>query len=116
MAIIPPAFHLTYVQNTGAAFGLFKGQQWLFLACSVVVLGWIIQAFIRQHKLPAVIEIAYALVLGGSVGNLIDRVRLGYVIDFLDFRVWPVFNIGDSAITVGVALLIWHSLFLSHTR
>ena len=49
--------------------------------------------------------------LGGAIGNLIDRARLGYVIDFLDLRVWPVFNVGDSAITIGVTLLIWHALF-----
>ncbi len=110
-AVIPPAFHLTYVQNIGAAFGLFKGQQWLFLVCSIVVSGWIIRELIRREKLVTLTATAYALVLGGAAGNLIDRVRLGYVIDFLDFRVWPVFNIGDSAITIGVALLIWHSLF-----
>ncbi len=110
-AVIPPVFYLTYVQNIGAAFGLFKGQQWLFLACSIVVSGWIIRELIRQEKLAALTAASYALVLGGAAGNLIDRVRLGFVIDFLDFRVWPVFNIGDSAITVGIALLIWHSLF-----
>ncbi len=110
-AVIPPVFHLTYVQNIGAAFGLFKGQQWLFLVCSLLVSGWIIRELVQPRKLPALTAAAYALVLGGAFGNLIDRVRLGYVIDFLDFRVWPVFNVGDSAITIGVTFLIWQALF-----
>lgn len=112
LPIIPSIFHLTYVQNTGAAFGLLKGQQWLFVACSLAVAGWIIREFLRGAHLPLVIETAYALVLGGSAGNLIDRMRLHYVIDFLDFRIWPVFNVGDSAITIGVALVVLHQLFL----
>ena len=114
--LLPPILHLTYVQNTGAAFGLFKGQQLLFIICSVVIMGWIIREFLTDAALPSVIEWGYALVLGGAAGNLIDRARLGYVIDFLDLRVWPVFNVGDSAITIGVTLLVCHALFHARER
>ena len=108
--LLPPVLSLTYVQNTGAAFGLFKGQQWLFIAISLGVMAWIVWELRLHHPMHRLVGWACGLLLGGSAGNLIDRVRSGYVIDFLDLRVWPVFNIGDSAITIGVALLLLHSL------
>ena len=114
--LLGPVLHLTYVQNTGAAFGLFKGQQLLFIVCSVAIMGWILREFLTGAGLPPVIEWGYALVLGGAAGNLIDRARLGYVIDFLDLGWWPVFNVGDSAITIGVVLLIWHAIFDARHR
>ena len=116
LPILDPTLHLTYVQNTGAAFGLFKGQQALFIVCSVLIGAWIIKAFVAGASLSLIVEWSYALVLGGAIGNLIDRARLGYVIDFIDLRVWPVFNVGDSAITIGVTLLMWHSLFGARHR
>jgi len=108
--LLPPALYLSYVQNTGAAFGLLRGQQAVFIVCSLLIMGWIIREFLAEPRLDAWTRWGYALVLGGACGNLIDRVRLGHVIDFIDLRVWPVFNVGDSAITVGVGLLIWHAL------
>ena len=110
MPLLPPVLHLTYVQNTGAAFGLFKGQQLLFIGVSVAVIAWIVWELRRGRSFGGTALWACGLILGGAIGNLIDRLRLGYVIDFLDLRVWPVFNVGDSAITVGVALLIFHSI------
>ena len=110
LPLVPRALHLTYVQNTGAAFGLFKGQHALFVLLSLAVIAWIIREFLTTRAMPGALVRGYALVLGGAAGNLIDRVRLGYVVDFIDLRVWPVFNIGDSAITIGIALLIWRSL------
>ena len=110
LPLLPPVLHLTYVQNTGAAFGLFKGQQMLFIGCSFLVIGWIVWELTAKPFRDLSSLWACALILGGAVGNLIDRLRLGYVIDFIDLRVWPVFNIGDSAITVGVALLVWQSI------
>ena len=108
---IAPFFSLTHVQNTGAAFGLFRGWAVLFVTASVVIIVWIARQLLRPGSpWSSSVLWGYGLVLGGAAGNLLDRVRLGHVIDFLDLRVWPVFNIGDSAITVGVALLILHSL------
>ena len=108
--LLPPVVFLTYVQNTGAAFGLFKGQQPLFVASSLVVIGWLSWTFLRKTPMSATTLWACALIWGGAVGNLVDRLQLGYVIDFIDLRVWPVFNVGDSAITVGVTLLFLQAI------
>ena len=109
LPLIPSVLHLTYIQNTGAAFGLFKGQQVLFIGLSILVIGWVVTELLRKPGLSDLPMWGCALILGGAAGNLIDRSRLGYVIDFIDIRVWPVFNVGDSAITIGVALLFLHS-------
>ena len=110
LPLVSGVLHLTYVQNTGAAFGLFKGQSLLFIVLSLAVIAWITREFLSRRILSRAIGWGYALVLGGAAGNLFDRARLGYVVDFIDLRVWPVFNVGDSAITVGVALLLWQSI------
>lgn len=109
--LLPSVLHLTYVQNTGAAFGLGQGQQRLFIGFSLGVIGWLCYELRRPGPLPTLLVWGSALVLGGAAGNLIDRLRWGFVVDFIDLRVWPVFNLGDSAITIGVALLLWQSLF-----
>ena len=111
--LVPHIFHLTAVRNTGIAFGLFQ-QHPAFLTAligfCVVLLCFFSLRLSRAHLLE---KAAYGLILGGAVGNLIDRVRFGWVIDFLDFRVWPVFNLADSGITVGVILFAW-KIFFSH--
>lgn len=96
---------LTYCHNTGGAFSLMPGATNFFLVTGVVVslaLLAYLPKLARQHPMPA---IAYALILGGAVGNLIDRFTYKYVIDFLDLHWWPVFNVADSGITIGVVLL-----------
>jgi len=103
--IIKNIFHLTYVTNTGSAFGLFKGINPFFILFSMIV---IIAIFLYLKKITAnekLLQLAVGLLLGGTVGNLADRLIHGHVIDFIDFRVWPVFNLGDSAITIGVSIL-----------
>ena len=107
--LIPSVLHLTYIQNHGAAFGLLQGQQVLFVGLAVLVIAWLGRELIKPSTSWAAAWGA-ALVLGGAAGNLLDRVRLSYVVDFIDVRIWPVFNLGDSAITIGVALLLWESL------
>lgn len=104
--VIKGMFHLTLVQNTGAGFGILQGMNGLLLAISTLVVG-IIAYFWRQIIMQERHHIPVALILGGAIGNLIDRGMLGYVVDFIDFRIWPVFNIADSAITVGAILLAW---------
>lgn len=106
----PPILYWTYVQNTGAAFGLFKGRQMLFVGFSLLIIGWLVWELRANRSLAPAAGWGCALVLGGAVGNLMDRLRLSYVIDFIDLRVWPVFNVGDSAITIGVALLLLSQL------
>jgi len=112
--VLPPVLNFSWVENTGVSFGLFGGGQarWGLSIFSIVVtigLGWWALKADRRLLIAAI-----GLVMGGAVGNVIDRVRFGYVVDFIDFSgtgVFPwVFNIADSAITVGVALLILDSL------
>ena len=114
--LIPRILHLTYVQNTGMAFGLFRGYPLFFALLAVVVSIWIVTELARPANPDALLAFSLAAILGGALGNLIDRLRLGYVIDFIDLRVWPVFNVADSAITIGVALLLIHALFPSRRR
>lgn len=121
---VMPYFSLTYVHNTGAAFSFLSEaggwQRWFFaglaLVISVVITVWI--ARLKSHE--TLLAVALALVLGGAVGNLIDRLAYGYVIDFLDVYVdtwhWPAFNIADSAITLGVVLMLLESFGLTHTK
>jgi signal peptidase II len=112
-----PFFKLTYVHNTGAAFSFLSEaggwQRWFFaglaLAISCVIAVWL--ARLKQHE--TLLAVALSLVLGGAIGNLIDRLAYGYVIDFLDVYYqtwhWPAFNIADSAITLGVILMLLES-------
>ena len=110
LPVISRVLHLTYVQNTGAAFGLLKHQQTLFIGTSLLIIAWLIRESLARPPQSFLVMWSYALILGGAAGNLIDRLRFGHVVDFLDFRIWPVFNVADSAITIGVTLLIWHGL------
>jgi signal peptidase II len=101
---------ITHVTNTGAAFGLFPDRGSFFVVIAVIVVAAII--FYYRH-LPAGqwwIKVSLGLQLGGALGNLLDRLRLGYVIDFIDFKIWPVFNLADSAIVIGVAILAYYLL------
>ena len=104
--IIKNIFHLTYVTNTGSAFGLFKGFNLFFVLFSIIVI-FVIFYYLRQIKeKDKMVIYSIGLLLGGTIGNLIDRIAYDAVIDFIDFRVWPVFNIADSAVTISVILLI----------
>jgi len=101
---------ITHVTNTGAAFGLFRDQGSFFIVIAVVVAAAIIFYY---RQLPAGqwwLKLSLGLQLGGAVGNLLDRLRLGYVVDFIDFKIWPVFNLADSAIVIGVAILAYYLL------
>jgi signal peptidase II len=102
---------LTYVENRGAAFGLLQDQTTFFILVGLVVIAVIVLSY-RQIKEPSwSLNLALGLQMGGALGNLVDRIRYGYVVDFFDLTVWPVFNIADSAICVGVGLLAWNMLF-----
>lgn len=113
---LEPYFRITHVFNTGAAFGLFPDGG-LFFGILAVAVGLIIIYY--NHTLPAGelgVRIALGLQMGGAFGNLIDRIRLGHVTDFLDFGPWPVFNVADTAIVAGAILLGWMVLQESRTR
>ena len=112
-----PGFNLTYVHNTGAAFSLLSEaggwQRWFFAALALIISVVLIVWLYRLKNHETLLAIALALVLGGAIGNLIDRLAYGYVIDFLDVYYqswhWPAFNIADSAISVGVFLMLLES-------
>lgn len=112
LPLLPGIFHFTYVTNTGAAFSLFTGKvewlRWLSLAVSLALVA----LALLSPTLNRWEQIGYGFILGGAMGNGIDRFRLGYVVDFLDFRLinFPVFNIADSFISIGILLLLIGSL------
>ncbi len=108
--IIEEVFHLTYILNPGAAFGMFAHNRLFFIAIAVIVIGIIIWERKEILASPWEVKAGCGLFLGGAIGNLIDRARQGLVIDFFDFRIWPVFNIADIAICIGVGLIIWNLL------
>jgi len=105
ISIISNFLYLTQMHNFGAAFSLFQGMTTLIIWLSIIVIGIILYVFDKIPRKKYVL-VSTALLLGGITGNLIDRIRFGYVIDFIDFRIWPAFNIADSAITIGVIGLI----------
>lgn len=108
--VLPPVFYLTYIMNPGAAFGILPNQKVLFITTGLLL---VIGVLVGYRKLPPekkVLRSGLGLVLGGALGNLVDRLRFGRVVDFLDFRVWPVFNLADTAIFIGVCLLAWELL------
>lgn len=118
LTLIENLFALTYVKNDGAAFGIFSGYSiHFFLGISALAIGFILYFFWTLESDRIILASALALILGGAMGNLLDRVRLGYVIDFLDlhhkFTIipfnfdWPKFNVADITILIGVGLFLW---------
>ena len=109
---------LTHITNTGAAFGLFQGQSFpLTIVALVGVVVLLVYAVLIYRRFPLLdnrlVWVSLGLILGGTVGNLIDRLRLGYVTDFIDFGFWPAFNIADSAVVVGVIIFAYSLLPLA---
>lgn len=103
-------FRITHTYNTGSAFGLFRDQNFPLILVSVVGITILVLIYRSQPRPGKVLRLSLALQLGGAVGNLLDRLRLGHVTDFLDVGSWPVFNLADSSIVVGLVMLAW--LFL----
>jgi signal peptidase II len=108
--LIKNFLNLTLVHNRGAAFGLFQNQLLLFVLISLLAIGLILYN-LRNKTNSLILKLCLSLILGGAVGNLIDRLRFGFVIDFLDLRIWPVFNIADSVITLAALVLSWELIF-----
>jgi signal peptidase II len=100
-------FNLTFITNTGAAYGLFPDRSLAFVIIAVLVSVGIVLYLRHIPQDEWLLKISLAMQLGGALGNLVDRVRLGYVVDFADFRMWPVFNFADTFIVVGVLLLAY---------
>ncbi len=120
IAIIPGFFNLTHVHNPGGAFGFLAQnsspwRHWLFLGAAVLALGMILYFHHQTPRSHTYLALVLSLIFGGAIGNLIDRVRLGEVVDFLDFYIldhhWPTFNVADSGVTVGVIIFLVHIVF-----
>lgn len=106
--LVDGVLHLTYVENTGAAFGMMKDSRWVFMvvsAAAIILLPIVIAVYRKRYPFACV---CMAMILGGGIGNMIDRVMLGYVVDFIDFRLihFAVFNGADSFVTVGEIMLV----------
>ncbi len=110
LPLLENIFHLTYVLNPGAAFGMFPHSRGFFLAvgCAALIAVWWLRREILAEPFP--VRAGTGLFLGGTLGNLWDRAQTGLVIDFFDFRIWPVFNVADIAICTGVGLILWSIL------
>ncbi len=120
VSVIPGLFNLTHVQNPGGAFGFLAGQSptlrtVVFLAASTMAALLVLYFYLTTPPSHPYLALGFALIFSGAVGNLIDRVRFGAVVDFLDFYIgrahWPAFNVADSAITIGMTIFVIHLVF-----
>ena len=118
--IIPGFFNLSHVHNPGGAFGFLARngspiRHWLFLCASMLALGLVFYIYRQTPKAFVWLRAAMAMIFGGAIGNLIDRIRFGEVVDFLDFYIgswhWPTFNLADSGVTIGVGIFLVHIVF-----
>ncbi len=110
--IIEGFFHLTYVRNMGAAFSILQNQRLFFIITTTIVVLVIFWFVITKKYSSPLVLYSLMLIAGGAIGNLIDRIRLSYVVDFFDFRVFPVFNIADMSIVCGAILLSYYYIFI----
>ena len=108
--VIPHVLWWTFVQNHRGAFGLFGSQTWLLVAMALAVLGVFWFAFKDAAAQSVLVRVAFGGIVGGAIGNIVDRFHYGYVVDFIDLHWWPVFNAADSCITVCVGVLVLSSL------
>lgn len=108
--VIPGWFNLTYVHNFGAAFSMLQNQRWLFVSVALVAVTAIV-IFRRRFAGDWLTQVSLGLVVAGTLGNMIDRIRVGYVVDFLDFHMTTIFNVADAALTVGMVFFAWQILF-----
>lgn len=113
--IIKSVLHLTYLENTGAAFGSLKNSRWVFLAVSTFAIIALVFYMFRFKPKNRVLSAGLAFIIGGGIGNMIDRIAKGYVVDFIDFRLinFAVFNVADSFVCVGAALVIIYIFFFA---
>ena len=107
--VIKNIFHITVVFNKGAAFGILQGRTTLLIYIGIIFILVFFLLMKNENKNNLCFFIASGLIIGGAVSNLCDRIFLGFVVDYIDLRIWPVFNLSDSGITVGAGLLLWQS-------
>ena len=110
--IIQDAIHFTYSENPGAAFGMLKDDRWVFMSVSIVAIAAMLFFLIKFKPTSKLECLALSLIVGGGIGNMIDRILLGYVVDFIDFRLinFAIFNLADSCVCVGSGLLVLYAI------
>lgn len=115
LPVIDGIFHLTYVENTGVAFGMFKDMRFMFIIISLIVLIVLAVYFIKSKKRTVWLQLGTAMIYGGAIGNLVERIFRGFVVDFLNFEIigFPVFNVADICVCAGAVMVLVHCLFLS---
>lgn len=116
--VIFNVFHLTYVENTGIAFGMLENKRVIFIALSLIILIVLTVYYFKTERRDVWLKLGTALIFSGSIGNLIERISKGYVVDFLDVRIlnFPVFNVADIAVCAGAVALIIHFLFMDNKK
>ena len=115
--LVPGLLTLTHIRNFGAAYNLMTGfALFLILVPGLIMLGGLLYLAFRAERLPLMVRLSATMILGGGLGNLTDRIRLGYVVDFLDIRIIPVFNVADMFITAGCLLLVLYLLFFDRNK
>ena len=105
--VIKNIFHITVVFNTGAAFGVLQEKTNFIIYITVIFILWLFIFLRKEKQVTLRFAICYGLIFGGALSNLYDRIFLGYVVDYIDLRVWPVFNLSDTCITIGIGLLLF---------
>lgn len=106
-------FSITYIHNTGAAFSMMAGKTQVLALFQVVIIGVILGYYVlKGRKFHPLLKISLAMIVAGGIGNLIDRLTLGYVVDFFDFHFWPIFNVADIGVSVGCVLLAGYVFFI----
>lgn len=110
--VIQDVFHITYILNPGAAFGLFEHQTAFFVIIAICMCLAAIYFYPQIPKHHQLVRAGMGLMVGGAIGNVIDRINTGYVVDFFDLRIWPIFNIADIGIVCGVGCIIFSILYL----
>jgi len=112
--VLKDVLHLTYITNTGIAFGMGQGKNIVFIILSLVIIGILVFFFLKTKNM---VELAsLSLILAGALGNMFDRVFYGEVIDFIDLRIWPVFNLADSFVTIGGVVLFYQEFIKKRSR
>lgn len=112
--LIENILHFTYVENRGAAFGMLANHRWVFMVLSTVSIGLLLFWLLKERPKSKWIQVAGAMIVGGGIGNMIDRVALGYVVDFIDVRAidFYVFNVADSFVCVGCGMILCWALYM----
>lgn len=115
--LIDGIFHITYIRNSGAAFSMFQHRTGFLIAMQLAVIAVVLVYLVKRKKKEHwCLLLSLSLIAAGGMGNLIDRAMNGYVVDFLDFRVWPIFNMADISVCVGCGLLILYMFFIDPKR